>query len=374
MTDRSSQEPVDQAMLSLQAELDRMAAETPEMPESFRQGWRQAIRQEKLQTIRLERIAAARPRDFEEIVPVASSRPRDFEATVPAASSRPQDFETSGAAASRASEAEKKVAAAPSRTSEAEKTSKTAEPAGRRSRNLFLWRKGLGIAAVFAFILGGVLLGQDAVRFTRISPDSAISAKVQNQLSLERTEAGPLNAGVLSTKLPSQLSLPEESYAVPADGLAPVPGETEESYAMPADGMTSVSGESEVMNLAVTEEAEYPEAESFEAAFSQAEEPASGTGSFSAVTAEMIGSPARKTASPGAATEPAAEADSSWTGVNTLSDSAEYDAAEEAAAETAEESETEEAAPPESPEKSGSEETGVSGSAAVTKSDNTALH
>ena len=104
MTDRSSQEPVDQAMLSLQAELDRMAAETPEMPESFRQGWRQAIRQEKLQTIRLERIAAARPRDFEEIVPVASSRPRDFE--------------TDAAAASRASEAEKKVAAAPSRTSE----------------------------------------------------------------------------------------------------------------------------------------------------------------------------------------------------------------------------------------------------------------
>jgi len=320
MTDRSSQEPVDQAMLSLQAELDRMAAETPEMPESFRQGWRQAIRQERI------------------------------------------------------TEAEKKVAAAPSRTSEAEKKAETAEPAGRRSRNLFLWRKGLGIAAIFAFILGGVLLGQDAVRFTRISPDSAISAKVQNQLSLERTEAGPLNAGVLSTKLPAQLSLPEESYAVPADGLAPVPGETKESYVMPADGMTSVSGESEVMNLAVTEEAEYPETESFEAAFSQAEEPASGTGSFSAVTAEMIGSPARKTASPGAATEPAAEADSSWAGVNTLSDSAEYDAAEEAAAESAEESETEEAAPPGSPEKSGSEETGVSGSAAGTKTDDTALH
>ena len=241
MTDHSSQEPVDQAMLSLQAELDRMAAETPEMPESFRQGWRQAIRQERI------------------------------------------------------TEAEKKVAAAPSRTSEAEKTSKTAEPAGRRSRNLFLWRKGLGIAAIFAFILGGVLLGQDAVRFTRVSPDSAISAKVQNQLSLERTEAGPLNAGVLSTNLPAQLSLPEEAYSMPSGGINPVSGETEEAYSMPADVMTSFPGETEDADLAVTEEAEYPETMSFEAAFSQAEEPASGTSSVSAVTAEMIGSSIEKT-------------------------------------------------------------------------------
>ncbi len=31
---------------TLQAELDRMAAEVPEIPESFRQGWREAVRRD----------------------------------------------------------------------------------------------------------------------------------------------------------------------------------------------------------------------------------------------------------------------------------------------------------------------------------------
>ena len=47
MTDREiHNSDADRADLSLQAQLDQMASEVPEMPESFRQGWREAVRAE----------------------------------------------------------------------------------------------------------------------------------------------------------------------------------------------------------------------------------------------------------------------------------------------------------------------------------------
>ena len=44
-TDETNRDP---AMLSLQSELEAMARETPEMPESFRQAWREAVRKDGL--------------------------------------------------------------------------------------------------------------------------------------------------------------------------------------------------------------------------------------------------------------------------------------------------------------------------------------
>ena len=45
-TNRMPEMNQDPAMLSLQSELEAMARETPEMPESFRRAWREAVRKE----------------------------------------------------------------------------------------------------------------------------------------------------------------------------------------------------------------------------------------------------------------------------------------------------------------------------------------
>ena len=94
---------------SLQRELDRMAAEVPEMPESFRQGWRQAIRKEPQ-----EHPAPA------------------FQAPVLPVQKSPE-----------------------------------ASPAPSPKKPAWPWRRALSIAAMAAFLLGGTLLGQDAARLTR---------------------------------------------------------------------------------------------------------------------------------------------------------------------------------------------------------------
>lgn len=105
MTDREiHNSDADRADLSLQAQLDQMASEVPEMPESFRQGWREAVR------------AEAR-----------------------AASSSGNSVSSAGSVASRVS-------------------------SGRR----WSWQRSVSTAAVLAFLLGGALLGRDAARLQDI--------------------------------------------------------------------------------------------------------------------------------------------------------------------------------------------------------------
>ncbi len=105
MTERNP----DQAMLSLQSELDAMARETPEIPESFQKGWREAIRKE--------------------------------------------------ASASAAAE----QAATPTQQ---------AIPFPRRPR-IAIWRAALNFAAIALFVLGGTLLGRESVSLLRTRPESS---------------------------------------------------------------------------------------------------------------------------------------------------------------------------------------------------------
>ena len=121
MTDQRNraEEARDPAMISLQEALDQMSAEVPDMPESFRRGWREALRAEQ---------AAAKQND--------------------------------------------------ARTGEEQRQSAAS---GSKGRSLS-WRRALSIAAVAAFVLGGTLLGQDAVHFEKERADLKIPAAVSTEL------------------------------------------------------------------------------------------------------------------------------------------------------------------------------------------------
>ena len=111
MRDQNREELTEQ---SLQAELDRMAAETPEMPESFRQGWREAVRAE---------------------------------------------------AAKRAPEAAWREEAANGTGGErTEEERRDGKPAPKR---ILPWRRAMGTAAAAAILLGGILAGRDVAGLTR---------------------------------------------------------------------------------------------------------------------------------------------------------------------------------------------------------------
>ena len=187
MSDRTNAESVDQAMLSLQAELDRMAAEVPEMPESFRKGWREALLREAVDEG--SSSAAAREKDSPETERSSGS----------SGAFQPKDTADNAAA----------------RT-------------GNRFRgNRFLWRRGLGIAAVFAFLLGGTLVGQDIVRFTR-EPDrnAVLSGNLRKTSAREETvpAAGMMNdteMGIMmeaGTETAEEADLEEVSMEVAASG------------------------------------------------------------------------------------------------------------------------------------------------------------
>lgn len=135
MTDDQKQ---DRAELSLQRALDRMRAETPEMPEEFRRGWREAIRSEGgAERLHDEAAAEKSPR-----MDVPEPNPKILEMN----------------------------------------------PAARRS---WSWRRGLSIAAVAAFILGGTLLGRDAAHLTRVESRPVLTTATELP---ELAEEAPLLA------------------------------------------------------------------------------------------------------------------------------------------------------------------------------------
>ena len=160
MSDRTNAESMDQAMLSLQAELDRMAAEVPEMPESFRKGWREALRREAA----------------DESGAASGGREKDSPETEYSSGYRKESLLKS--------------------TPE----SSAARIADRFRGNRFLWRRGLGIAAVFAFLLGGTLVGQDIVRFTREPGRNAVLSGNPGK-TMAREEAVPA-AGMMNDAEP----------------------------------------------------------------------------------------------------------------------------------------------------------------------------
>ena len=184
----------DSVSSALDQELSRMAREVPEMPESFRQGWRSALRQEA--------AGASAP---EKILPLTQKAPP---ASEPASAPAP----------------------------------------GRRFPGS--WRRGLSIAAVFLFLLGGTLLGQDAVSLTRRDPSFSISAPLPSPLSTA-SPTGPVQA--LSAAAPE-----------PSADLAALPGES------PA--LLTGSAAREAVSAKSAEQPSSPEMEEAEACDSAAEE------------------------------------------------------------------------------------------------------
>lgn len=149
----------DSVSSALDQELSRMAREVPEMPESFRQGWRSVLRQEA--------AGASAP---EKILPLTQKAPQ---ASEPSSAPAP----------------------------------------GRRFPGS--WRRGLSIAAVFLFLLGGTLLGQDAVSLTRRDPSFSVSAPLPSPLSTA-SPTGPVQALSAAAPEPSAdlTALPGESPAL----------------------------------------------------------------------------------------------------------------------------------------------------------------
>lgn len=184
----------DSVSSALDQELSRMAREVPEMPESFRQGWRSVLRQEA--------AGASAP---EKILPLTQKAPP---ASEPASAPAP----------------------------------------GRRFPGS--WRRGLSIAAVFLFLLGGTLLGQDAVSLTRRDPSFSVSAPLPSPLSTA-SPTGPVQA--LSAAAPE-----------PSADLAALPGES------PA--LLTGSAAREAVSAKSAEQPSSPEMKEAEAYDSAAEE------------------------------------------------------------------------------------------------------
>ena len=189
MTDREiHNSDADRADLSLQAQLDQMASEVPEMPESFRQGWREAVR------------AEAR-----------------------AASSSGNSVSSAGSVASRVS-------------------------SGRR----WSWQRSVSTAAILAFLLGGALLGRDAARLqdirigseslTEVTPlisEQELSGPGEDIVSLSAapvsitaslreealTASSEADAGYGNT-VPAAADMPLDADSIQAAGAAGAPQDT----------------------------------------------------------------------------------------------------------------------------------------------------
>lgn len=151
-------------MTDLRQMLDTLRAETPDVPEDFRAAWREAVRKE----------AAGREKPTEP-------------ATEPEAPAR---------------------------------TNRTAAfPTGNR----LFWRRGMSVAAAAVLLLGGTLLGWDAVHFARLERETAPAAEM-------RTAAVPADARELASTaspalgaaaVPAATAMPSLKTAVREDAAAP---------------------------------------------------------------------------------------------------------------------------------------------------------
>ena len=158
---RTAETNLDPAMLSLQSELEAMARETPEMPESFRQAWREAVRKE---------AAAARANAAASLsaVPAEQADPAKEPAAAGADLTAAPDNQAAAkadltAALEGSADAAAESSAAPAR-----------QPAASSRRPRFaLWRAALNFAAIALFILGGSILGRESLTLLRSRPVSA---------------------------------------------------------------------------------------------------------------------------------------------------------------------------------------------------------
>ena len=196
----------DPGLLSLQAELDRMAEEVPEMPESFQAGWRAAIREESRasrtsivsEESRINRAAAA-----SHVVSIDDYKPS---ARIDQAASK---GDTAAAANSVA------------------------------FRRRFSRRRMASIAAIFLFVLGGTLLGRDFLFLNRpFSPETASTSVSLAPIEEKESAGGALRvtsvpdlgpdavvlssfANSLSAKMESaaneELDMDEEAMALARD-------------------------------------------------------------------------------------------------------------------------------------------------------------
>ena len=161
----------DPAMLSLQSELEAMARETPEMPESFRQAWREAVRKEA--------AAAAAQAVQADTAESLSAVPADLTAQP------------------------KKQAAAAAEPSAA--PASRADTPTRRSR-IVIWRAVLNFAAIALFILGGSILGRESLTLLRTRP---VTVALKAESAAREVSAPMAGTALLAGSAPKAETSPE---------------------------------------------------------------------------------------------------------------------------------------------------------------------
>ncbi len=189
---------------SLQAELDRMAAETPEVPESFRQDWREAVRAE----------AAKR-------------------------------------APGNAGGAEAAIGTDPERTGgKTENESRGGKPTPRR---ILPWRRAMGTAAAAAILLGGILAGRDVAGLTRRAAAPATGSgamTVSEEVSSDAVNG--LAPALVEKSLRAEKTAAKEEAR---DQAAPEPAEETAAEITAAEAAVEAVPE-ETVNMAAMETAE----------------------------------------------------------------------------------------------------------------------
>ena len=185
---------------SLQAELDRMAAETPEVPESFRQGWREAVR-----------------------------------------------AETAKWATETAGGAEAATGTGGERT---EEESRGGKPAPKR---ILPWLRAMGTAAAAAILLGGIMAGRDVAGLTRRAAAPAagsVAMTVSEEVSSDAVN-GLAPAPVEESLRAKKAAAKEEAR----DQAAPEPAEETAAEITAAEAAVEAVPE-ETVNMAAMETAE----------------------------------------------------------------------------------------------------------------------
>lgn len=181
-TDEMKQDP---AMLSLQNELEAMARETPEMPESFRQAWREAVRKDA--------AAAATQAVQADTTESLSAVPADLTA-------QPKKQAAAAANPTAAPEANTDAAAEPS-------AAPAQQPAAAPRRPRFaLWRAALNFAAIALFILGGSILGRESLTLLRTRP---VTAALKVESAVQEVSAPMAGTALLAGSAPEAEAPPE---------------------------------------------------------------------------------------------------------------------------------------------------------------------
>lgn len=161
---RTAETNRDPAMLSLQSELEAMARETPEMPESFRQAWREAVRKEAAaaQAVQADTAESLSAVPAEQADPAKEPAAAEADLTAEPENQAAAAANSTGAPEGR-TDAAAESSAAPAR-----------QPASSSRRPRFaLWRAALNFAAIALFILGGSILGRESLTLLRSRPVSA---------------------------------------------------------------------------------------------------------------------------------------------------------------------------------------------------------